>query len=110
MCVCRMGAVCVGVQCVHELCKVRILCEVQECAVCVQVCALAGVGVGAFEHAKRSGRENVHGVRRGALRGGAVGAEEREDDEGPHLHCRDTSFFFLLMLMYCMEKYVHVLS
>ena len=86
VCVCRTGAVCVGVQCMHDLCKVQILCEVQECAVCVQVLALAGVGVGTFEHAKRSGRENVRGVRRGALRGGVGGAEEREDDEGHYLH------------------------
>ena len=43
--------------------------------------APGGLGVGAFEHVKRDGRENVRGVRRRALRGGGGGAEEQEDDQ-----------------------------
>ena len=42
--------------------------------------------MGAFERVKRHGFEDVRGVRRGALRGGAGGAEELEDDENAYLH------------------------
>ena len=78
--------VCVDVKCVHVLCHLQVLSEMQECAVCVQVRAPGGLGAGSFERERRDKRENVRGVRREALRGGAGGVGEREDDETRHLH------------------------
>ena len=73
--------VCVDVECVHMLCSVQVLSDVQDCAVCVQERAPAGVDVDSFEHVKRDKRERVRGVRRGALRGEPGGVGEREDEE-----------------------------
>jgi len=73
---------------------VQVLGNVQVCADCVRVRARAGLGVGSFDHVKRDKRENMQGARRGALRGGAEGVEEREDDEGYYLHGWSRSRFF----------------
>ena len=72
-------------------CAVGMLCakcrRVQDC---VLGRARGGVLAGSFEHVSRDGRENVRCVRRGALRGGDWGAEDREDEEEGHLHCTAT--------------------
>ena len=81
-----MWVMSVDVKCEHVLCKVQVWSDVQESAVCVLERAPAGLGAGSFEHERRYRCESVRDVRREALRGGAGGVGEREDDETRHLH------------------------
>ena len=85
---------CVVVEFVRVLGSVQVLGLVQECAVCVQERAPAGLGAGSFESARRDKRESVRGVRREALRGGAGGVGESDDDEDVYLHGFDEKSFF----------------
>ena len=90
----------VDVQSEPVLCCMQGWSTVQGSVDCVQERARASVGLGAFEHERRSGREGVRGVRRGALRGGAQRVEERDDEEARHLHGFGRKVVFSMLYRY----------